>query len=484
MEGRSPDLPEPHRSALRCRPKHHQEPRSAPYPSEVARKGLTRRSRGEAFTRAPFAAPTSVLRRASRWSARVAVVASTAALAGPGLAAVASGPSVTDAPTSVGTAAAGKQLTALSGNWAGSGPISYRYQWYRCNAAGAGCSTIRGATSASYPLGPKDVGKTIGLTVWATDSAGTSSAVASLVGPIAPTRPLLETTAQPVVTGAPVEGKMLQVTTGAWSPMPAGLTYQWERCNAKGRICAAIAGATQSSYATVAADLGHALLVVVQGKNGATIQKAFSTASPAIVDGSVIGPRLMIGPSVTGTRVIGEKLAVVTGVWKGVGPIGFSYQWFRCDSTGGHCLSIHGSTSPTYKLVEKDLGQTIGLTEYATDSTGTTIAYASLVGPITAAGAGPTPTTTPTISGTARVGGTLTIDPGLWTPSPSGYTYAWLLCNLNGRLCVPVSGATSASFKPAAGDAGHTIVGQVTATAAGSPQAALTPATAVVTAAT
>jgi hypothetical protein len=392
---------------------------------------------------------------------------------------LANGPAVTDAPTAVGTAAAGKQLTALSGNWAASGALGYGYQWYRCNAAGASCATIPGATSQTYLLGPKDVGKTVGLTVKATDSAGTSSAYASLVGPIAPTRPLLETTAQPVVTGPPIVGKTLQVTPGAWSPTPAGLTYQWERCNRNGRICAAIAGATGSSYTTVSADRGHALIAIVQGKNGATIQNTFSTASPAVVTSSVVGPKLVLGPGVSGTESTGEKLSALTGVWKGVGPIGFSYQWFRCDSVGAHCLSIHGSTSPTYKLVAKDVGQTVGLTLYATDSTGTTIAYASIAGPIVAAGAPLVAITTPTISGTARVGGSLTISPGQWTPEPSSYAYAWLLCNTNGRLCTPIAGATAPTFQPPATAAGHTLVGQVTATASGSAQPALTPATAV-----
>ncbi len=384
---------------------------------------------------------------------------------------------MTDAPTVVGTAAAGKPLTALSGNWAGSGAIGFGYQWYRCNAAGAGCATIRGATSTMFTLGPKDVGKTIGLSVLATDSNGTTIANASLIGPIASPRPLLETTAQPVVTGPPVVGKTLQVTTGAWSPMPAGLTYQWERCNGSGRVCAPIQRATESSYTAVAADLGHALLAVVQGKNGTTIQNAFSTASPAVVNGSVIGPKLVSQPTVTGVATTGEKLSVVTGVWHGVGPIGFSYQWYRCDGTGSHCLSIHGSTSPTYKLVAKDVGETIGLTLTASDATGATAAYASLIGPIVTSGAPLVAFTTPTLSGTAQAGGTLTIAPGQWTPQPTRYTYAWLLCNPNGRLCTQIAGATSASFKPTAADAGHTIIGQVTAVAAGTRQAALTPAT-------
>jgi hypothetical protein len=435
------------------------------------------RSPPEEFRKAsyPWGVARSVLLRAVLY----------AALAVGALAAVrpaeSAGPALADAPTMVGTAAAGKQLTGLAGNWAGFGPIGYRFQWYRCNAAGGGCRTIHGATGQTYPLGLKDIGKTVGLSVRATDSSGTATAYSSLIGPIAPKRPLLETTAQPVVTGAPVEGKTLAVTLGTWSPTPAKFSYQWERCNANGRICAPIPGATRSSYVVQGSDLGHALLAIVQGTNGVTIQKAFSTASPAVVDGSVIGPKLTIGPSISGLAAVADKLSVATGIWKGVGPLGLSFQWYRCNATGGHCLSIHGSTSPTYRLVPKDTGQTIGLTEYASDSTGTTTAYASLVGPIAPRDAALEPVTQPTIAGTARVGGALTIDPGTWSSSGTSYAYAWLLCNPNGRLCAPVTGATSISYRPSPEDAGHTLVGQVTATAGGTSQAALTPATSVLT---
>ena len=146
----------------------------------------------------------------------------------------AAGPVPMVGPSVLGTAAAGKRLTGLSGTWGGFGAITYRFQWYRCNAAGAACLSIHGATSPTYALGDRDVGKTLGLTVNATDSTGTASAFSSLVGPIAPPRPLLESTAQPVVTGPPVVGQDVQVTTGTWSPTPPKLAYRWLRCNANG----------------------------------------------------------------------------------------------------------------------------------------------------------------------------------------------------------------------------------------------------------
>jgi hypothetical protein len=392
----------------------------------------------------------------------------------------ANGPSATAGPTVIGTAAAGKRLSGLSGNWAGFGRVSYHFQWYRCNAAGAACLSVHGATSPSYALVDRDVGKTLGLTVSASDSTGTTSAYSSLVGPIAPRRPLLESTVQPSVMGPPVEGKTVQVTTGTWSPVPASLAYRWTRCNSNGRACAAIPNAIGTSYTIAPADLGHTLVAIVQGKNGSTIQNSFSTSTPAVVSASVHRPTFSVGPSVAGTAVEGQQLSAATGIWKGVGPIAFGFRWYRCDDNGGHCARIGGAGSATYTLHARDIGATIALTVAATDSVGTAVAYASLIGPVAAGDAALTPISLPTISGTTRIGETLTITSGAWTTSPSRFTYAWLRCNQNGRLCAPIPGATAASYKPTSEDAGHTLVASIVAAAAGSTQAALTVATAPV----
>jgi hypothetical protein len=384
-------------------------------------------------------------------------------------------------PTVIGTATVGKRLTGLSGTWAGFGTISYHFKWYRCNAAGAGCLSISGATAPSYPVGARDVGKTLGLAVSGTDSTGTAWSYASLVGPIAPLRPLLESTVQPVITGAPVIGKTLEVGTGSWSPMPASLSYRWERCNANARICAAIPKATQASYVAASADLGHTLLVILQGTNGTTIQNAFSVATPPIVSSKVHGPTLSIGPSVAGTAIQGQQLIATTGIWKGVGPITFGFLWYRCNPDGGACTTIHAATGAAYKPVERDIGHTIGLTLLATDSVGRTASYASLVGPIAGEDSPLTPTTPPTIAGTAIVGGTLDVDSGAWSIKTTGLAYAWLRCNAHGRICSAIPGATAATYRATAVDAGHALVASVSASGDGITQAALSAATAPIT---
>src|SRR5450755_4689308 len=57
----------------------------------------------------------------------------------------------------------------------------------------------------------------------------------------------------------------------------------------------------------------------------------------------------------------------------------------------------------------------------------------------------PTPTSTapPTISGSAVEGQTLVEAHGLWTNSPTSFTYQWEDCDSSGTLCEPIPGAAS-----------------------------------------
>jgi hypothetical protein len=87
------------------------------------------------------------------------------------------------------------------------------------------------------------------------------------------------------------------------------------------------------------------------------------------------------------------------------------------------------------------------------------------------------PTNT-TITGTAKVGSTLTAVPGTWESTPEVLTYQW---KANG---VAITGATAATYKPAAAQVGKTITVTVTTTgSAGKGRSAITSKTSAATAA-
>jgi hypothetical protein len=81
-------------------------------------------------------------------------------------------PPNTAPPTISGTATVGSTLTANPGTWTGSG-ITFTYQWRQCDASGANCTKITGATGNTYVIASGDVDHTIRVDV--TGKLGTDS---------------------------------------------------------------------------------------------------------------------------------------------------------------------------------------------------------------------------------------------------------------------------------------------------------------------
>jgi hypothetical protein len=411
---------------------------------------------------------------------RAGIAALAFALLAAGAQARALGPTLSAQPTISGTIEVGGRLVAGSGTWSSSSTVAFAYQWYRCDPTGAHCASIHGATGPGLTLSRKDAGTTIGLTVTATDAGGSTPAYASLAGPVAPAKPLLVSTAQPQVTGLAVAGKPLQVTTGAWSPVPATLAYSWRRCNANGRVCTPIAGAGASAYTITAADVGHALLARVEARFGTTTQAAYSTATGAVVGRDARGPTPSLRPEIAGIAEEGVRLTASAGQWDGSGTIAYAYQWYRCDAVGARCAAVRGATTTAYRTVAAAVGKTLGFTVRATDATGTSRGYSSVFGPIASRRAPLAAAAVPPILGAAQAGSTIAVGTGGWKPHPRSVSYAWRRCNANGRICVPIRSATVATYTVAAADVGHVLVGVVTAHRGADAQAAYSVATPVV----
>ncbi|MDX6704151.1 MAG: large repetitive protein, partial [Baekduia sp.] len=98
--------------------------------------------------------------------------------------------------------------------------------------------------------------------------------------------------------------------------------------------------------------------------------------------------------------------------------------------------------------------------------------------------AAPVNTGKPVVSGAATTSGTLTATNGTWTgTAPIAYQAQWLRCTSTATTtCTEIAGATTATYKPVAADAGRVLRARITATNAKAAVSALSDPTAAVSA--
>jgi hypothetical protein len=195
-------------------------------------------------------------------------------------------------------------------------------------------------------------------------------------------------TALPAITGSAAQDQVLTAGRGSWTSRPTGYAYQWQRCDGSGASCAAVAGATGTSYTVVAADVGSTLRVQVTASNSGGSTTASSAAT------AVVAPPLPANttlPAITGSAVQGQVLSASQGSWTG-SPTGYGYQWQRCDGSGAGCSAIAGATGTSYTVVAADVGSTLRVQVTASNAGGSTsassAATAGVIGIVTDPGCG------------------------------------------------------------------------------------------------
>ncbi len=381
-------------------------------------------------------------------------------------------PSNTLPPSITGLLQDGQLLSIGTGVWSGSGPISYSYQWQLCGALGGPCADISQATGSTLRLSPADIGGALQVLVTATNAAGSATVLATVTSLVSGLLPA--NTSAPSISGVLQDGQLLGTVTGSWSGSgPISYSYQWQECNASGEACSNISAATGATLSLITGLIGSTVDVVVTATNVAG-STSVTTPASGLIGGLLPSNTSM--PSVSGLLQDGQLLSAVAGTWSGSAPISYSYQWQQCNAAGKSCSNISGATGSTLTLLTGLIGSTVDVVVTATNAAGSTSATASPTGLV--AGLLPSNTALPSITGALKLGQTLGALAGTWSgTAPITYTYQWQLCEILGKSCRNIVGATSPSLVLGVLDVGLPLRVVVTA----SNVAGSTPATSAVT---
>lgn len=245
----------------------------------------------------------------------------------------------TKAPELTGTLQQGQTLTLNPGTWSGTAPITYSYEWQRCNGEGINCSDFATNTTSTYTLGSADVGNRLQVRVTAKNAAGSAVKYSNQTAVIGVSGTAPADTAAPALSGTFAVGQTLHVSPGTWTgTQPITLSYQWQRCNGQGVNCAPIAGATGQTYALAAADAGNRVQVLVTAKNSVGTTSKYSNQSPNV--GGSSGTTQAAGTVDAKAVVLPNRLVIDKVQFPAGGHARTPFQArFHVADTAGHSVS-------------------------------------------------------------------------------------------------------------------------------------------------
>jgi len=349
----------------------------------------------------------------------------------------------TGTPQIGGVAKVGGTVTLDVGTWSPT-PTTTQVRW---TADGSAVPSLDDLTS--FVAGPGLLGKQLVATVTQKRS-GYLNGVAASAGVTVGSGTITVTTA-PSWTGTPKVGYTLHAQTGAWSAVlsPVTSTFHWQRGGVD------IPGADASDYQVGPADVGSTISV-----RQSLVATGYTTASSAstatgVVPEPVIDPAP--APTIGGTPRVGTALSVDTGSW--MDGVALTTEWY--------VDGLPTATGSSYTPTAADLGKAIRV-----EVTGTRADYPTVTrtSPDSAAVApGVLTKATPTISGTPRVGKTLTARHGTWSAGTT-FRYAWYA---DGKV---VKHQTGVRLRLTKAQRGHRITVKVTGTKAGYTTASRTSA--------
>ena len=265
-------------------------------------------------------------------------------------------------------------------------------------------------------------------------------------------------TGAPAISGTAQVGETLTANTSGIADKDgldnASFSYQWLADDAE------IAGTTGLTYTPADADEGKTIKVRVSFTDDAGNEETLTSAATDEVDARPNSPATG-APTISGAAQVGETLTANPSSIAdadGLSKAQYEYQWLADDS------EIAGATNATYTLATLDEGKAIKVQVSFTDDAGNAETLTSAATDEVAAESTPnTPATgAPTISGTARVGETLTANTVDITDADglenATFTYRWLADD------TVIAGATGSTYTLKETDEGKVVKVEVSFT--------------------
>ncbi len=398
----------------------------------------------------------------------------------------------------------GETLTASTSGIADTDGLTnatYSYQWIRND--GTTDTDISGATGSTYTLVDADEGKTVKVKVSFTDDANNNESLTSAATATVAAAPVLLTASvhdKPsnhdgsstftfelrFSEDLPVGYKELRdhafnVTGGdvvKARRLERGKNIRWEisvEPSGDGTVTLMLPATTDcDAQGAICSEDGRMLSASVE----------VTVAGPATppVNTPATG-----APTISGTARVGETLTASTsGIadTDGLTNVTYSYQWIRNDGTAD--TNISGATGSTYTLADADEGKTIKVRVSFTDDNGNAESLTSAATASVEARPNTAATGSPSISGTARVGETLTASTSgiADTDGLTNATFSYQWVRNDGTTDTNISGATGSTYTLAGADEGKTVKVRVSFTDdRGHAEALTSAATATVSAA-
>jgi hypothetical protein len=326
---------------------------------------------------------------------------------------------------------------ATAGTWTGTAPLTYTYQWQRCDAAGANCANVTtGGTSSTYWPVPADVGSTLRVNVTASNSAGSATASSAVSAVVDHTKPIVSIAnhVTPLTGGWTFPGNKSPETPFPFSTMgqsvtkwqgsdPITKTWQWMHCDGQGDNCTDIPGATQKDHDLLSQDgIGYTLRVRTVATNPYGSTTEISPQSEVVT----LPKPLNVEPAtVVGNTRNHLELTANPGVWNDLywDLESTSHEWMRCSSDITTIEEINTADCPyitdddnhhvmgeTYTLTHADVGHRIVTMETATTEGGYQAQQSSAPSAIV------TDASTPPV---VTLSGSLVVNPSAWLDGDS-----------------------------------------------------------------